>query len=1240
MGLEIPSTLQFDVGPEYQSMVSQVLDPRRSELNSRHPKSLRPSDQVHVQLQNNPCRERYPSGEYYEMPMGEMNPESEYGQPGFFDVRELYRPYARDADHLAQMLIEYKMGRFEMMDKISEEHSMDMDHSIISQAVNKSAIFKDPKLIHSASFWINGPQTGLTPEGRHLLNTSFGSKRDISRNLLNNSNNFSRELNRSFKLMASQGELGSSRLDDSDLRGLFLRNSSFKHKKFPPKRKISLKVDGKKFQESQFFHIPESKNNNCAIYSPNKREMITRMKSIRNSDVTEKRKQAKELQQSRSLNNSGIHSIGKSKPTNFVEFELRSYSVSKEDHNSVNVIPFQLDAKSGGDERIEEDKAEHVNEENEPRAEEPPKGGDTCERRTERDKRCSLGFLDEPDFEYSCVELNESKENNLDTESIRNIVDPCLMPMKDDSIIMYNGQRKQRKTAEMQSALFELKNAKAMDGFKKIKFGEGGFNQTQRTFTGTNESWMKYPSQLSQMGDKIRFPRKISEIPVVDSSHKNSVIIYGGEMTPYHKRSEIIETNFLKSHATEKHKSGEQEQPEDSKQNINDLVKLIIQKTENVGQEPKKEKIKEKPEKEDNHQKTLQEDEEPKRHSRQDPGDPAELKETEFSDQFDSCITNMPSTVNIESTANLQTIFDINYNPQEQQIGQIKLSEERRKKMMQGSMLTDEQPHPREVFRVVSTSDNDLDSEDQIDSFLLIPNAELARKNKRGSKNEQLEMQPQKILESAMSNLKNEQELVWARVPQLSGVKGQFFKKAMSKEMFQEIQNAKSATIKQKYRSSKLGLKITRMSRKAGRHEVFKMRSPTTLSITNHAELSDPRKPPSKTQLKRPLKNAKYRRLREKLWESVVSSKNQESAEGGSKFDRTLGSVSIQSLLKKSSEIPLSLIKRRKSKAKRALRKTDDKFSWKGNKPRYQSGQLKHNRTGDLNMSQDPVALLSLKAEDAETHSTSRMMKNSAHGSSSIYSKRSQQEVILKQMRRSNTLQHQSQKLAQKDVEVLQMPQDQMSEAPLISEDLSQREIDADLLRLRNQKEIESNFQNIYKPRAESHDQIPQTDNFSRRSGQSGSASQPFRKEETRRWRKNQTKGSQTNTGKGTHSNGLDSHGRGSDTSSLFHHHRNSGNESGFLPFPRSIKMREEKNNQSKLSEMRDTATPGVKEYFSGNIMGLNLNQREEYGILSGKSANGRKQAAHVIQSNTDEVVLEQVRPEGHRQRVPPKFHA
>ena len=172
-----------------------------------------------------------------------------------------------------------------------------------------------------------------------MINTSLGSKRDFPKNILNTSNHLSSNVNSSFRLLTSQGELGSSRNEEGDLSGFLMGKSSFKQKKFPIKRKISLKVDGKKFQENHFFLIPENKNNSSLkkYDSPNKELIQTRLKTIRNSDVTAKRNNGRDnLPHSKSLNSSGIHTLGK-KQIALGNFNLKKYSLSKDNHSiSIN----------------------------------------------------------------------------------------------------------------------------------------------------------------------------------------------------------------------------------------------------------------------------------------------------------------------------------------------------------------------------------------------------------------------------------------------------------------------------------------------------------------------------------------------------------------------------------------------------------------------------------------------------------------------------------------------------------------------------------------------------------------------------------------------------------------------------------------------------------------------------------------------------------------------------------------
>ena len=81
-----------------------------------------------------------------------------------------------------------------------------------------------------------------------------------------------------------------------------------------------------------------------------------------------------------------------------------------------------------------------------------------------------------------------------------------------------------------------------------------------------------------------------------------------------------------------------------------------------------------------------------------------------------------------------------------------------------------------------------------------------------------------------------------------------------------------------------------------------------------------------------------------------------------------------------------------------------------------------------------------------------------------------------------------------------------------------------------------------------------------------------------------------------------DSQCKDSDTSSLFQNNKNSANDSNFLPFPKSVKNKDDPGNNSRKSDFKNKETFKVKDYFSGRELNLNLGQREEYGILSGES--------------------------------------
>lgn len=162
MGSELTSNIPFEAGPEYKDMISQMIHPGsgHSLSQDQFKKTLRPSNLLHSPLEQTILNEDSPSEEYFGGPnVNEIHPENEYGQLNCLDIRDYLKPFARDAEHLCQLLIEHKMGRLDIMDKISEEHSMDLDNSVITHAMNKSIVLgKEPKLLHSDSCWLGSKQ--------------------------------------------------------------------------------------------------------------------------------------------------------------------------------------------------------------------------------------------------------------------------------------------------------------------------------------------------------------------------------------------------------------------------------------------------------------------------------------------------------------------------------------------------------------------------------------------------------------------------------------------------------------------------------------------------------------------------------------------------------------------------------------------------------------------------------------------------------------------------------------------------------------------------------------------------------------------------------------------------------------------------------------------------------------------------------------------------------------------------
>jgi hypothetical protein len=222
-------------------------------------------------------------------------------------------------------------------------------------------------------------------------------------------------------------------------------------------------------------------------------------------------------------------------------------------------------------------------------------------------------------------------------------------------------------------------------------------------------------------------------------------------------------------------------------------------------------------------------------------------------------------------------------------------------------------------------------------------------------------------------------------------------------------------------------------------------------------------------------------------------------------------------------------------------------------------------------------------------------MRSSKHESNSIYSKISQSDDFRKDLQRANTIHHQSQDyMNHVDFGSVNFHEEKNKDLTLISNDPSQREFNADILRIRNKEEVRSKFQNIYKPKNEEKKDFKIQ--FSGKSLDNEKRHQ--RRDHDGLGNIHKMRSSRPDTTKQTPS-GVDSKGAESETSSLYYYQKN-GNDSGFLPFPRSIKLRDDHGNLSKLSDIKDNTNFGLKDFYSGKNVGYNLNQREEYGILSG----------------------------------------
>lgn len=950
-----------------------------------------------------------------------------------------------------------------------------------------------------------------------------------------------------------------------------IRNLSFKHNKFPSKRKISLKVDGKKFQENQFFFIPENKNTSHRkeIYSPDKLSSSARIKNIRNSDKVGQRDTLKEIRtHSRSLNSSGTHNVHRKNLSQFDDSQRKNFNA----HHMLSPMTDTVSKKNVV--QIKSNRASIDTNEirSSSKKEENSKIGKNLNL---HEKKNSSDSLDGTDFEYSCVELNESRENHFDSESMRHIIDPVQLELQSqpDSITRY---------APLMPPIQIQNNDPPQEQFKKrdaepLKFFEGHKTTENEklwdTTIQTTESWMKYPSEIVQFNaENFNIPRKISDIPMVGNTKRGSLIVYGGEITPAQRRS-ILEEKSGTFHKKEVEKG-------ETPPNMQDLMKLIIKKTEdlptvqemtptmneNTLSEERKKTYDVFGDQDSNEikitdlaqdvQKTLKEED---FSEKKVPEESAGLANEE-SIQFDSCLTNMPSTVNIESTANMQTIFDLGFDPSMHAPGELDSQIVSSKMRKKGSMLSDERSkREKKFFRVVSVSDEETDSIDQTDSILLMTNQDIAKKRSA----EEWEKPP--LLAPALPANPEPSKNLFKKAPKIK----------LPLENMTKIKLPKNNCIIQKFRKSKLGLKITRMSRKAARHEPFKLHSPTTKSITNHTELSNTRKSSPVSKFKQSLKGSHQKLLSEKLWESMLSSKKNCSVDIHGNFEKTLGSISIQSLPRKATDTSVQTIGGEKVSYKAKKKSAAKRFS----RPVYINKYLSRLHTNELNkltgkeLKKKRQKEKGSKGKKPEIQVDSVSLRTNTKRENSIYSKVSVHDLMkgTPNMKRSHTMHVDDETQSEREFKSVHVPETFVADALGISEEINQREKQADLIRKRNQKPLNGKVQNIYKPR---NLKVEVTESMISEQG-------------------GFTAGRQSPPG--------ESQDLESDKSSLLGQMKNSNNDSSFLPFPRSVKQKDNLTNQSKQSDQRKKDQTKILNYYSGRDVEFNIGQREEYGIFSGE---------------------------------------
>ena len=170
MSLKMPDSMSFNIGPEYESMINKVLEPSKILMKSYdspcYYNDYKDNNYNYDLLDNNENGEDN-SDEY------QYNYGRDYSQYSFQDIREQLESKATSPDHLTRLLIDHKLGDEKGLERISEENTVDMETSAITNFDHSLIFAKDRSMVNSDSFWLMSKNKASNPEKGEMVNLYY-----------------------------------------------------------------------------------------------------------------------------------------------------------------------------------------------------------------------------------------------------------------------------------------------------------------------------------------------------------------------------------------------------------------------------------------------------------------------------------------------------------------------------------------------------------------------------------------------------------------------------------------------------------------------------------------------------------------------------------------------------------------------------------------------------------------------------------------------------------------------------------------------------------------------------------------------------------------------------------------------------------------------------------------------------------------------------------------------------------